>query len=115
MGPIRVLLVDPVHDDWEIQALVLGRAGHTVIAPGENPLKTAVDEQPDVIVVDVTPERFGAADFIKVLKNDRRTAAIPVVVVSTLPRSEVRLGDGFVGKPHTPSAILAELSRVLKR
>ena len=111
--PIRVLLVDPIADDWELQAEVLRRAGYVVVEPGRNPLKAAVDEQPDVILVDMTPRRLGAGDFLTVLKADERTAAIPVIVLSTLPRSEVPAGDGFVGKPHTPAAILAELHRLV--
>ena len=38
MSTWRVLLVDPILDDREIQALVLRAAGLDVIEPRENPL-----------------------------------------------------------------------------
>jgi CheY-like chemotaxis protein len=110
---IRVLLVDPISDDRELQAEVLRRAGYQVLEAGPNPLRTAVDEQPDVILVDATPRRLGASDFVAVLKADERTSPIPLIVMSSLPRSEAPAGEGFVGKPYTPAAILAELHRVL--
>jgi CheY-like chemotaxis protein len=115
MRAVKVLLVDPIDDDRELQAEVLRRAGYVVIDPGANPLRVAVDEQPDVILVDTTPRRLGARDFVTTVKRDERTAAIPVIVVSSLPRSEAMVAgaEGFVGKPHTPAAILAELHRVL--
>jgi CheY-like chemotaxis protein len=113
--PVKVLLVDPIADDWELQAEVLRRAGYRVLEPGANALRVAVDEQPDIILVDTTPRRLGASEFVATVKGDQRTATIPVIVMSSLPRADAMVAgaEGFVGKPHTPAAILAELHRVL--
>jgi CheY-like chemotaxis protein len=113
MDPFRILLVDPVDDDRELQAVVLRSAGFTVLSPTDNPFKAAVTEQPDAIVVDVTPKRAGSAEFVQMVKEDHRTSRIPVVVVSAYPASELTPTEGFVGKPNGPNELLSELARVL--
>ena len=65
MEPFRILLVDPVDDDRELQAVVLRTAGFTVLHATDNPFKAAVTEQPDAIVADVTPKRAGSTEFIQ--------------------------------------------------
>jgi CheY-like chemotaxis protein len=115
MEAFRVLLVDPVADDRELQAIVLRSAGFVVLDEGDNPIKAAISERPDAIVVDVTPKRLGAAEFVRSLKEDERTAQIPVVVVSNYPQSDLTPTEGFVGKPSAPTALIDELARVLKR
>jgi response regulator RpfG family c-di-GMP phosphodiesterase len=114
MGNWRILLVDPLVDDREIQELVLRTAGLEVIEPGENPFKEALTQRPDAVVVDVSPQRPGAAEFVRTLKEDPRTSAIPVVVVSSYPRTEIVPTEGFVGKPCSPHRIVAEVARVVK-
>jgi CheY-like chemotaxis protein len=114
MGTWSVLLVDPIADDREIQERVLRRAGLDVIDPGENPFKQAITRRPDAVVVDVSPQRPGAKEFVQILKQDPRTAAIPVVVISAYPRTEMPPTEGFVGKPCSPDKIVAEVIRVVK-
>ena len=114
MGTWRVLLIDPLDDDREIQAHVLRAAGLDVFEPDEDPVKEAIIRRPDAIVVDVSPKRPGAEELVQTLKRDPRTAGIPVVVVSTYPRSEVPPTEGFVGKPCSPNKIITEVIRVVK-
>lgn len=114
MDPFRILLVDPVDDDRELQAIVLRQAGFTVLE-SENPYKTAVTALPDAIVIEVTPARLGAKEFIGQLRADERTAGIPIVAVSTYPRLDIPPTDGFVGKTEGPEALLREVARVLPR
>jgi CheY-like chemotaxis protein len=115
MGYSRVLLVDPIADDWELQAVVLRGAGFDVVEPGPNAIHTAIAERPDAIVVDVSPRRMGATDFVREIKQDARTAGIPMILVSAYPQSDLPHTEGFVGKPSAPGALLDELARVLER
>jgi CheY-like chemotaxis protein len=110
----RVLLVDPIADDREYQAHVLRSAGLEVLEPEDNnALKAALTLRPDAIVVDVSPRRPGAEEFVRTLKDDPRTASIPVLVLSSYPRTDLPPTEGFVGKPCTPDRMLAELLRVV--
>jgi response regulator RpfG family c-di-GMP phosphodiesterase len=72
MATWRVLLVDPIADDREIQEFMLRQAGLEVIEARENPFKEAVLLKPDAVVVDVSPARPGAVDFVRPLKEDPR-------------------------------------------
>lgn len=114
MGTWSVLLVDPISDDRELQAHVLRSAGLDVIEPSDNPMKDVVTRRPDAVVVDVSPRREGSREFVHTLKQDPRTASIPVVVISGYPRTDVPPTEGFVGKPCSPAQIVAEVIRVVK-
>jgi CheY-like chemotaxis protein len=114
MGTWRVLLVDPILDDRDLQAYTLRSAGLDVIEPGDNPFTEAIKRRPDAVVVDVSPKREGSREFVQTLKEDPRTAAIPVVVVSGYPRTDLPPTEGFVGKPCSPDQIVAEVIRVVK-
>src|SRR5262249_4346655 len=108
-----VLLVDPLSDDRDYQAEVLRIAGIEVLDSGDNPFKAAVSLAPDAIIVDISPRRPGADDFVHALKDDPRTARIPVLVLSSYPREDLTPTEGFVGKPCTPERMLAEVLRVV--
>jgi len=114
MGTWSVLLVDPIVDDRELQAHVLRSAGLDVIEPSDNPIKDAITRRPDAVVVDVSPKRQGSREFVQTLKQDPRTASIPVVVISGYPRTDLPPTEGFVGKPCSPDQIVAEVIRVVK-
>ena len=111
----RVLLVDPIDDDWELQATVLERAGFDVLDRPSNPIRAALEQRPDVVVVDSSPRRVGVPAFVEALKADERTAQIPIVLVSTYPRSDSPDTEGFVTKPNAPDVLLREIARVLAR
>jgi CheY-like chemotaxis protein len=113
MGQWRVLLVDPILDDREIQALVLRTAGLDVVVPADNAFKEVITQSPDAVIVDISPERPGAEEFVRTLKADPRTSSIPVVVISNYPRSDLVPTEGFVGKPCSPDRIVAEVARVV--
>jgi CheY-like chemotaxis protein len=114
MDTWRVLLVDPIADDRELQAHVLQSAGLDVIEPSDNPFKEAIERRPDAVVVDVSPQRPGSREFVETLKQDPRTESIPVVVVSGFPRTDMPKTEGFVAKPCAPNQIVAEVIRVVK-
>ena len=111
----RVLLVDPIDDDREIQATVLEQAGFDVFVRPLSPISAAREQRPDVIVVDFSPRRVGVPEFVEALKADERTARIPVVLVSAYPRSDSPDTEGFVAKPNAPDVLLREIARVLAR
>src|SRR6476659_10971756 len=114
MGTWRILLVDPIIDDRELQTHTLTSAVLDVIEPSDNPFKEAVTQRPDAVVVDVSPKRQGSREFVQARKQDPRTADIPVVVISGYPRTDLPPTEGFVGKPWSPTQIVAEVIRVVR-
>jgi CheY-like chemotaxis protein len=72
----------------------LARAGYSALTAGdgEEAVRVAQEQIPDLIVLDMMLPKMGGPQVLQALKQDPRTAHIPVVVLSSLPQSnEVRL------------------------
>jgi two-component system cell cycle response regulator DivK len=72
---------------------------------GAQAVKKAVEEQPDVILLDIQMPVMDGVQVLSYLKKDARTQSIPVVVVTTIGRKHdedlIRRGgaDAFLTKP----------------
>ena len=64
----------------------LTRAGYNVLMAldGEQGLRMAQESMPDVILLDMMLPIIAGADVLRKLKDDKRTAHIPVIVLSSL-------------------------------
>jgi CheY-like chemotaxis protein len=116
---MRILAADDEADVRLLLELALGTApgvALTVVSSGRDAIDRAVAEPFDLIVLDgLMPDLDGAATC-RQLKNDPRTASVPVVFLTALTsdtaRAELRAAgaDGFVAKPFDPFGIAAELA-----
>jgi CheY-like chemotaxis protein len=83
-SPPCVLLVDDDDDSRELCAEYLEGAGFEVVQAGNgvDAVGTAIGRHPDLVVMDLEmPEMDGLA-AIQTLKDDTRTCAIPIIVLS---------------------------------
>lgn len=64
----------------------LVKAGYTVLmaADGEDGLRVAREEVPDLILLDMMLPIIAGADVLKILKEDALTQHIPVIILSSL-------------------------------
>lgn len=121
---MRILAADDEADVRLLLELALGMSpdvSFTIVSSGREAVDRAVVEPYDLIVLDgMMPELDGAATC-RLLKNDARTAAVPVVfltaLTSELARDELRAAGaaGFIAKPFDPFHILAELAAFARR
>ena len=121
---MKALVVDDAPDIRLLADLVLSMAGYTVTAAasGSEALrKLAAGDLPDIVVLDVQmPEVDGWETLTRVRENPR-TADLPVVLctVKGLPEDTLKgwtLGcDGYLGKPFDIGGLVTELDTVLKR
>jgi CheY-like chemotaxis protein len=83
-----VLLVDDSRFLRMATGRALEKAGYKVIAAtdGEQALHSAVESTPDVIVLDMMLPKLSGPQVLRALKQDPGTAAIPVIVLSSLPQ-----------------------------
>ena len=115
-GRVLVIEDDPGHQRLLTQILEL--AGY-VVTTADCALGVVALVQrlrPRVILLDLgLPLRSGAA-LLAELKDDPRTAAVPVVVVSAMPEvlPPERRGqaDAVVAKPFSPQALLEAIAAV---
>lgn len=118
----RVLVVDDEPYIRKLLAFKLRTAGLLPLeaADGEAALAAAAAQLPDAILLDVSlPSGLTGFDVLRRLKEDPRTAPVPVVFLTARVSPEERatgLGLGaarFLTKPFSTKALLEELSEVL--
>lgn len=65
---------------------IFAKAGYEVAMAedGEEALRLAFDSVPDLILLDMILPKLGGPEVLRALKKNPRTAAIPVIVLSSL-------------------------------
>lgn len=91
------------HDPWEIRLLriYVERLGFRLIQAfdGQDTMRLASEEQPDVIVLDADlPGTPAGADLLAALKMDLRTSDIPVIWFSWL---DGEIADAATASPNS--------------
>ena len=117
----RVLLVDDYPDAREMYGEYLEISGFDVIeaANGFEALQRAADDNPDIILMDLSLPLMDGWEANRRLKADVRTASIPVVgltgqaLAGTSEGARAAGCDGFVIKPCLPEDLVREIRRVL--
>jgi DNA-binding response OmpR family regulator len=115
---IRVLSVDDEPEVLESLGELLSAAGFDVRSSGdaEKALEMAGTFQPDAIVLDIIMPQMDGYQFCKLLKNDKKTAHIPVIFLTGVDpqddsgKSFEAGGQLFVKKPFR----IEELVEVIK-
>jgi CheY-like chemotaxis protein len=121
-----VLLIDDSRFLRKANELALSRSGYSVLAAGdgEEGLLLACEKVPDLIVLDMMLPKMPGLQLLHQLKSDPRTAAIPVIVLSSLPKSnEERLKSegaaayfekGSLGIDTGSARLVEEVGNVLR-
>jgi two-component system, cell cycle response regulator DivK len=120
-GKTRVLLVDDYPDAREMYSEYLTFSGYDVVeaANGVEALQRAVDERPDIILMDLSLPVMDGWEATRRLKSDERTAGIPVVALTGHALAGISDGakragcDAFVTKPCLPEDLVKEIRRIL--
>jgi CheY-like chemotaxis protein len=100
-----VLVVEDDDDTRMVYSEGLGYAGYRVItaATGIDGLRAARDEQPDVILLDLSLAGADGWEVVRCLKASRLTGDIPVLLITGYPdlgdRAEAEGCVGFLTKP----------------
>lgn len=116
-----ILLVEDNEDNRIIYATALRYAGYNVLeaVTGTQGVQQARDNQPDLILMDISVPELDGWEATAVLKADPRTQRIPVVAVTAhaLPGDEERSlqagCDGYLAKPIPPASLIADVDRRL--
>lgn len=117
-----VLIVEDQLEMRAINAAYLQHHGYRVLAVGNgvDGIRTAVDSQPDLILMDISLPGVDGLRATEQLKRDPRTEHIPIVILTAHPygsvgKRAVRAGcDGYLTKPCDPRRILQEVERQME-
>ncbi|SRR5579883_2550564 len=118
----RVLLIESQSELRELNELILREAGYqvTLLPPGTDPVTTAAQTSPDVIVVHIRPRQPEDWQIIDRLNADPRTETIPVVALSSSERllAEARAAptvEQVIVMPYDIDALQRAVADALKR
>jgi DNA-binding response OmpR family regulator len=120
---MRVLVVEDEADVAEMIRYNLGKEGYDVrlAANGTEALRQAREAKPDVILLDIMVPHLNGWEICRRLKQDRESAAIPVIMVTgRVEEGDKVLGfemgaDDYVTKPFSPRELLARVRAVTRR
>jgi signal transduction histidine kinase/CheY-like chemotaxis protein len=119
-GAAKILVIEDDPTAIQLIESQLTSSGYQVIsctAP-QRALETAAQIQPQAITLDLLMKPTSGWEVLLQLKNDIRTADIPVIVVSIVdhPSAGAALGaDEYLVKPVDKSALLGAVERCLGR
>lgn len=123
MANEKILVVDDEEDILELVRYNLAKNGYKTVCvgTGEDALKAAKSESPDLIILDLMLPGVDGLEVCKILKADSRMAAIPIVMLTAKGEEAdvvagLELGaDDYITKPFSPRILLARLRAVLRR
>jgi cyclic di-GMP phosphodiesterase len=118
-------LVLVAEDDASNRALLsrlLERGGYRsiAVADGRDAIKAAVDEAPNLVLLDVGLPGLNGLDVCRRLRADPRTVALPIILVTGQTASrDVVAGldagaDDFVRKPYDEAELMARVRSVMR-
>lgn len=119
----RVLVVDDDQRVRELLEIAFTAHGFHVIkaADGEEALKLAAGERPDIVVLDVRLPRKSGLEVCEILRRDPDEPYVPIILVSAAAETDARLrglacgADDYLPKPFSPKELIARVKRLLER
>ncbi len=119
----KILVVDDEEDILELVKYNLEREGFRVkcAESGEKAVKSTWHERPDLIVLDLMLPGIDGLEVARRLKQDQKTAGIPIVMLSAKGEEAdivtgLELGaDDYITKPFSPRVLIARIKAVLRR
>lgn len=116
----RVLLAEDEPHITELLKFLLSRAGFDVRteADGRSALESALDNPPDVMILDVMLPELDGFEVLRRLRSDPRGAGVPVMMLTAKGQREDRETaerlkvDAFVTKPFSNAEVIENVKRL---
>jgi CheY-like chemotaxis protein len=116
-----ILVIDDTPELLELLGIILAKAGYRVLTAsgGEDGIPLALQELPDLIIVDIELEGMDGISVLKALRTDPRLASRPIVALTAYAMTHDRdrlLAAGFTGylsKPVRPWKLLTQIAEFL--
>ena len=115
----RILLVDDGETTLEMERRMLTKEYDLVMArDGEEAYERAVDEKPDLVVLDLILPKMDGFEVCKKLRNTEATKGIPIIMISGRSRTmeeAIETGfDDYMMKPVNHLELLRKVKNCLE-
>jgi phosphate regulon transcriptional regulator PhoB len=119
----EVLVVEDEPDIRRLVVLHLERDGFRcrTAATGPEALREVQKAAPDLVVLDLMLPELDGLEVCRQLRGDRRTAAVPIIMLTAKSDEVDRVvglevgADDYVAKPFSPKELVARVRAVLRR
>ncbi len=119
----KILIVEDERDIVELLRYNLREADFKVdaVRNGADALQRAVDNPPDLILLDLMLPEVDGLIVCRLLKNDPRTKKIPIVMLTAKTEESDRVtglelgADDYITKPFSPREVVLRINAVLRR
>lgn len=119
----KILIVEDERDIVELLRYNLREADFKVdaVRNGADALQRAVDNLPDLILLDLMLPEVDGLIVCRLLKNDPRTKKIPIVMLTAKTEESDRVtglelgADDYITKPFSPREVVLRINAVLRR
>ena len=119
----RILVIEDEPDIADLLAFNLKAEGFTpmVAREGEKGLKMALNEKPDLVLLDLMLPGISGTDLCKQIKGNAGTSHIPVIMLTAKSEEIDRIlgfelgADDYVVKPFSPRELILRIKAILKR
>lgn len=119
----RVLLAEDEPNIVESLTFLLERAGFevTVESDGRHALDAALNDTPDVLILDVMLPELDGYEILRQLRADRRAEHLPVLMLTAKSQREDREtaldcgADMFITKPFANAEIIEAVGQLASR
>src|SRR4051794_13765334 len=118
----RVLVVEDDSANRALLSHLLNRAGYEaiVIADGRDGLRAAIEDEPDLLLLDVELPGINGFDICRALRADPRTVALPIILltgrgaIGDLVAGLDAGADDFLRKPYEQAELMARIRSTLR-
>ena len=86
---------------------------------GESGVRAAQEELPDLILMDVQLPKMSGLDATRQLRADPRTAAVPIIVITSYAlsgdaeKAKAAGASAYLAKPYSPRDLLAKIREIV--
>ena len=123
MPKAKILVVEDEEDILELLRYNLAKEGYSLrlVTSGEDALTAALNDKPDLVLLDLMLPGLDGLEVCKELKANRHTSHIPVIMVTAKgEESDIVTGlelgaDDYIAKPFSPKVLVARVRTILRR
>jgi CheY-like chemotaxis protein len=122
--PLTILIVEDNSELLDLLVRAIRRLGDFIVEGKLNGIsgwQRVQELHPDCIIVDLTIPGITGSQLIQQIRANPQTSAIPIIIMSALPESEVRqtgilsLANAYLTKPTMPQTIVTTILQLVNQ